>query len=107
MDVKGYEKILKTKSKILHKISSKQKSRRWTYIQKLQNSLRKIKEKTQAKLLFKPIRKTQKQCKTTIAGLEINDRKVLKNNFLQTTLETENGIISDENTIAKEFNVFY
>ena len=76
-------------------------------LQKLQNPLRKIKEKTQAKLLFKPIRKAQKQCKTTIAGLEINDRKVLKNNFLQTTLETENGIISDENTIAKEFNVFY
>ena len=73
----------------------------------MQNPLRKIKEKTQAKLLFKPIRKAQKQCKTTIAGLEINDRKVLKNNFLQTTLETENGIISDENTIAKEFNVFY
>ena len=73
----------------------------------MQNPLRKIKEKTQAKLLFKPIRKTQKQWKTMIAGLERNDRKVLKNNFSQTTLETENGIISDENTIVKEFNIFY
>lgn len=42
-----------------------------------------------------------------IAGPERNDRKVLKNNFSQTTLETENGIISDENTIVKEFNIFY
>ena len=52
-----------------------QKSRRWTYIQKLQKSLRKIKEKVQANILSKPVRKTQKQCKTTMAGLERSYRK--------------------------------
>ena len=75
MGVKGYEKILKTKARTLHKISKKEKSRRWTYIQKLRKPFRKVKEKIQAKLLFEPIRKTQRQQKTTIVDLERNHRK--------------------------------
>ena len=51
------------------------KSRRWTYMQKLQKPFRKIKEKIQAKLLFESIRKTQRQRKTTMAYLERNHRK--------------------------------
>ena len=72
MDVEGYEEIPKTKAKNPHKISYKQNSRRWTYKQK---PFRKIKEKIQAKLLFEPTRKTQSQCKITMAHLERNQRK--------------------------------
>ena len=64
----------------------------------------KIKEKLQAKLLFEPIRKTQKQCKTAIA--EITGKVHKENQSLPTTLETENKIISDKNTIAEKFNTF-
>ena len=73
-------------------------------IQKLQKPLRKIKEEIQAKLLFEPIRKTQRQCKTR-AGLERNHRKSPEQKSVSTNY-TWNGIISDKNTIAEEFNTF-
>ena len=77
-------------------------------MQKLQKPLRKNKEKVQVKLLFGPIRKTQRQCKTVMAGLERNPRKVQKKNqSLPTTLETESEIISDKNAITEEFTTFF
>ena len=62
-----------------------QKSRRWTYVKKLQKLLPKIKEKVKANLLFEPIKKTQRQRKTTMEGHQRNHRKTLA-----TTLEMEN-----------------
>ena len=77
-------------------------------MQKLQKPLRKIKEKVQVKLLFGPIRKTQRQCKTAMAGLERSPRKVQKKNqSLPTTLETESEIISDKNPNIEEFTTFF
>ena len=38
---------------------------------------------------------------------EITRKAQEKNQFLATTLETENGIISDKNAIAEEFNTFF
>ena len=38
---------------------------------------------------------------------EITGKVQKKNQSLRTTLETENGIISDKNTIAEEFNTFF
>ena len=38
---------------------------------------------------------------------EITGKVQKKNQSLPTTLETENGIISDKNTIAEEFNTFF
>ena len=90
MDVEGYEKILKTKAKTLRKISLKQKSRRWTYIQELQKSFRNIKEKIQAKSLFEPIRKTQRQRKTRMVDLERNHRKSSEEKLVSTN-NTWNG----------------
>ena len=72
---KTIDKIHKTKGKTLQKISSKKKLRKWTYIQKLQKTYQNIKEKIEAKLLLEPIRKTQRQCKTTMADLERNHKK--------------------------------
>ena len=58
--------------------------------------------------MFKPIRKTQRQCKTMMADLEINHRKSSeKNQSLPTTLETEKRIISDKNAIAEELITFF
>ena len=45
---------------------------------KITNAFSKIKEKIQGKLLFKDIRKTQRQCKITMTGLERNLRKSLE-----------------------------
>ena len=45
---------------------------------KITNAFSKIKEKIQGKLLFEDIRKTQRQCKITMVGLERNLRKSLK-----------------------------
>ena len=64
----------------------------------------KVKEKLQAKLLFEPIRKAQRQCKTTMA--EITGKVQKENQSLATTLETENKIIFDKNAIAEKFNTF-
>ena len=44
-------------------------------MQKLQKTFPKIKEKIEAKLSLEPIRKTQRQCKTTMADLERNHKK--------------------------------
>ena len=42
-----------------------------------------------------------------MAGLERNHKKnQKKNQSLPTTVEMENGIISDKSTIAEEFNTF-
>ena len=68
---------------------------------KITNAFSKIKEKIQGKLLFKDIRKTQRQCKITMTGLERNLRK-----SLEEKQKTENGIISDKNSIAEEYNTF-
>ena len=68
---------------------------------KVTNAFSKIKEKIQGKLLFEDIRKTQRQCKITMAGLERNLRKSSKEKQ-----KTENGIISDKNAIAEEYNTF-
>ena len=38
---------------------------------------------------------------------EITRKAQEKNQFLATTLETENEIISDKNAIAEEFNTFF
>lgn len=40
-----------------------------------------------------------------MAGLERNHKKIPKKNQ-STTLETENGITSDKNAVAGEFNTF-
>ena len=42
---------------------------------KITKTLRKIKEKVRANILSKHVRKTQRQCKTTMAGLERSYRK--------------------------------
>ena len=43
-----------------------------------------------------------------MAGLERNHKKnQKKNQSLPTTVEMENGIISDKSTIAEEFNTFF
>ena len=77
-------------------------------MQKLQKLFRKIREKVQAKLLFEPIRKAQRQCKQRWYVLKEITRKLQKKNKSpRTTLETENGIISDRNAIAEEFNTFF
>lgn len=55
--------------------------------------------------MFELIRKRQRYCKTTMAGLERNHKKIPKKNQ-STTLETENGITSDKNAVAGEFNTF-
>ena len=75
---KAMRKSSKQNIKTLHKISLKRKSRKWAYIQKFQKTFRKNKEKFQAKLLFEPIRKAQRQCKTKMAGLERNQWKSSK-----------------------------
>ena len=60
------------------------------------------------KVLFQPIRNTQWQCKTIMTDLERSHRKVLEEkSILPTTLETENGIISDKNATAEKFNTFF
>ena len=76
LKTKANEKILKTKAATLHKVTLNQKFRRLAYKEKLQKPLRKIKEKIQAKVLFEPIRKIQKQCKTPMVSLERNHRKI-------------------------------
>ena len=57
---------------------------------KLLKPFRKIKEKIQAKLLFEPNRKTQRQCKTTMVSIERNHRKISKEKSVSTNY-TENG----------------
>ena len=77
-------------------------------MQKLQKPLRKIKEKVQAKLLFGPIRKTQRQCKTAMAGLERNPRKVQKKNqSLPTALETEAKLYLIKMLLLKNSLLFF
>ena len=51
---------------------------------KLQKFFRKIKEKIKAKLLFEPIRKAQRQRKTTMADLERNHRKISEEKSVST-----------------------
>ena len=51
---------------------------------KITKAFRKIIEKIQAKLLFEPFRKTQRQCKATMADLERNHRKSLEEKSVST-----------------------
>ena len=100
MDVKGYEKIHKTKAKSLQKDELIYKN--------YKNLFEKSKKKSKQNYYSNLLEKHKDNAKQRWQILKEITRKVQKKNqSLPTTLETENRIISDKNAIAEEFNTFF
>ena len=104
MDIKGHEKAKKQKIKNFVKFLKSKNPEDELIYKNDKNLFEKLRKKYYSNLLEK--RKDNAKQRWQVLK-QITGKVQKKNQSLSTTLERENGIVSDKNAIAEEFNTLF